>query len=627
MDDTHVNNPGRHVCGNPSLLALVLSFTMRGFWVGALLSTALAASPALADSDDWSHWRGPNRNGVARGDAPLEWSDTENVKWKVEVPGRGFSSPVLWGDKIFLTTAIQIGEPEPAPEPPTASSRNGAQGGPPSGAAGGERRRRGGGDPPGPQPEQEFVVMALNRTSGEVIWKQTATTATPHEGYHRKYGSFASATPATDGERLYAFFGSRGLYCYDLDGKLLWKKDLGQFQMRNAFGEGVAPVIYGDSLIVNVDHEGDSFIVVLDKKTGDEKWRKSRDERSNWTEPFALEHDGHAQIIVSAMLRVISYDLETGDIIWECGGLGGNVIPVPVVEDGIVYVMSGWRDPNLLAIKLGGTGDLTGTDAVLWSEARGTAYTASPVLEDGRLYVLTDRGMISCFNAKTGEPYYHQQRLTEPYNFKASLVAANGKLYLSSENEDVIVLKMGDTFEVLATNTITDESFIASPAIAGGQLLLRGQNHLYCIEYAKGSPLRTLPLLIANLISSIRGYHIQAVHSGFEGARSLCIPCFGEFQMAVIAVGQAVEMRGFRAGTQDGSVPPSTPSSSGGLRGRRRVGGWRRASYRGADHRRRRNHRLSRSASARCRGSRYTATPSCCRRADCCRGCGPCDGR
>jgi outer membrane protein assembly factor BamB len=239
--------------------------------------------------------------------------------------------------------------------------------------------------------------------------------------------------------------------------------------------------LYGDKLILKLDHEGDSFLVVLNKTTGEELWRQARDEVTSWSEPLVIEHGGRPQIVVSASSRVRGYDLESGDLIWECGGLGSNVIPAPVYHDGMVFVMSGYRDPNLLAIKLGGTGDLTGTDAVVWSQDRGTSYTVSPVLHDGKLYVLSDRGLISCFDAKTGESYYHQKRLPGPYNFKASLVAANGKLYLASEDEDVLVVKMGKEFEVLATNKLTDEMFVATPAIADGEIFLRSQENLYCI--------------------------------------------------------------------------------------------------------------------------------------------------
>ena len=305
----------------------------------------------------------------------------------------------------------------------------------------------------------------------------------PHEGFHNQYGSFASNSPVTDGKHVYAFFGSRGIYCYDMEGNPVWDKDFGvEMRMRMAFGEGMAPVLSGDRLILVFDHEGDSFMVVLDKNSGKEIWRVSRDEGSNWAAPLVTEYEGRKQIIVNATNKVRSYDFNTGDVIWECGGLGANPIPQPVRQGDTVLVMTGYQNPNLMAIKLGGEGDLTGTDAVVWNQTKGNSYTASPVLYDNKLYVLTDDGKISCYNATTGEPFYHQIRLPKTYSFKASPVGASGKLYLASENEDVIVLRMGETFEVLATNTMKDQMFIASPAISNGEIFLRSQKYLYCIS-------------------------------------------------------------------------------------------------------------------------------------------------
>ncbi len=417
----------------------------------------------------WPQWRGPYFNGMARGDAPLTWSDKANIKWKVEIPGRGFSTPVIWGDKIFLTTAIPTGKPAPAAavSDPTAAAGN---------------QRRAGGDT-SPQAEQKFEVLCLDRKTGKLIWQKTAKIAEPHEGYHRTYGSFASNSPATDGKYVYASFGSRGIFAYDFNGKLIWQRDLGvQMRMRLAFGEGSAPLLFGDRLFLVFDHEGESFMVALNKNTGKELWRAARTERSSWSTPLAIEHGGRKQIIVTATNRVRSYDAETGKVIWETAGLGSNPIPVPVFQDPFVYVMSGHRDPKLMAIKLGKEGDLSGSDSIVWSQTRGVAYTASPVLFDNKLYVLTDNGMISCFNATTGEAYYAQQRLPKAYNMKASLVGANGKLYLATEDGDVVVLKMGEKFEVLATNTLEDQVFIATPAIAAGDIFLRSQTALFRIS-------------------------------------------------------------------------------------------------------------------------------------------------
>ena len=449
----------------------------------SLYADAAVGFPApSANTDHWPEWRGPYRNGMARGDAPTAWSETKNIKWKTEIPGRGFSTPVIWGDRVFLTTAVQTGKPpEPTPTPTPTPTPSPVGTGP--GQSPNEGRRRGGpGGGAGGAIEHKFLLLCLDRKTGKVIWQKTARVATPHEGYHRTYGSFASNSPITDGKYLYASFGSRGIFCYDLNGKLIWEKDLGvQMRMRLQFGEGAAPALDKDRIYLTYDHEGGSFFVALDKRTGKEVWRAERDEPSSWSTPLVIEHAGRRQVIVSATKKVRSYDVDTGKLIWECEGLGSNVIPAPVYQDGVVFVMSGHRDPKLMAIRLGKEGNLSGTDAVLWSHTRGLSYTLSPVLHEGKLYVVTDSGQVSSFNVTTGEPYYHQTRLPRAYNFKASPVGANGKLYLASEEGDVIILKLGEKFEVLATNTLEDQMFIASPVIADGQLFLRSQNWLYCI--------------------------------------------------------------------------------------------------------------------------------------------------
>ncbi len=400
--------------------------------------------PLTADSGvegEWPRWRGPFDNGVARGPAPTKWSDTENIAWKAEVPGKGHSSPVIWEDRIFVTTAIEGGS------------------------------------------DLSFLVLAYDRKTGRKVWEQTATKSPVHEGYHRTYGSYASNSPVTDGEVLIAFFGSRGAYAYDLDGKLLWKKDFPKLNMRNEFGEGIAPTLHGDTLLLTFDHEGDDWMVALDRKTGKQLWRVERDQPSNWAPPLVVTHDGKTQAIVAAPSAVISYDIADGKEIWRCSGLGLNTIPAPVYDGKRVFVMSGFRNPNLLAIDLDGAkGDLTGTDKVLWTNQRGNSYTPSPVLQDGILYMLSDNGLLSALDAKTGKPHYMQQRLPKTYTFKSSLVAADGKLYMATEDGDVVIVKMGPKYEVVATNTIKDEFFIATPAIADGEIYLRGKNTLYCIR-------------------------------------------------------------------------------------------------------------------------------------------------
>jgi outer membrane protein assembly factor BamB len=272
------------------------------------------------------------------------------------------------------------------------------------------------------------------------------------------------------------------MYCYDFKGNLIWEKDFGvQMRIKMAFGEGMAPVLAGNRLILVFDHEGDSFIVALDKGTGKELWRAARSEKTNWAAPLVTTVGNRTEIVVAGSNKTRSYDAESGKVIWECAGLGANTIPQPVRQDDLVFVMTGYRNPNLMAIRLGREGDLTGTDAVVWSQTRGNSYTPSPVVYDNKLYVLTDNGTLSCYNARTGAPYYHQARLPKPYSFKSSPVGANGRLYLASEDGDVIVLKMGESFEVLATNAMRDQVFIATPAVAGGEIVLRSRTTLFCI--------------------------------------------------------------------------------------------------------------------------------------------------
>ena len=436
--------------------------TCAGRFVTLSLSIVVVATLSAQRVDvpnEWRQWRGPTNTGMATGDAPLKWDDKTNVRWKIEIPGRGFSSPVIAGDRIFVTTAIPTAEIK-APE--------GGRG--PGGGA-------------GAGVEHRFVVMAIDRQTGKTHWERTATTAVPHEGYHRVYGSFASNSPVTDGTRVYAFFGSRGLFAYDIHGKEIWKKDFSvPMNMRLQFGEGSAVVLNDGRLYTLFDHEKGSFLAALDAASGKELWRTPREEKSNWSTPLVLEHAGRKQIVVSASERVHAYDIETGKSIWQATGLGMNTIPQPVQSGDTVIVMSGYRNPNLLAIKLGRTGDLTGTDAIAWTTTRGLWYTPSPVLHENKLYVLTDTAQLTCFNATTGEAHYQQMRFDKPYNIKASPVGANGKLYISTEEGDVAVVRMGEKFEVLATNTLADQSFIAAPAVAGGDLFLRSRTHLFRIS-------------------------------------------------------------------------------------------------------------------------------------------------
>lgn len=332
-----------------------------------------------------------------------------------------------------------------------------------------------------PTDPYQFAVVALDRKSGAVRWQTTVKEEVPHEGHHRDHG-FASSSPVTDGKHLWVSFGSRGVHCLDLAGKLVWSRDLGKMQTRNAFGEGASPALHGDTLVIPWDHEGADFVVALDKQTGEERWRQTRDEPTSWSTPLILEHEGVAQAIVSATNRIRSYELATGKVLWECGGMTTNVIPTPVSGFGLVHAISGFRGAALLAIKLGSTGDLTGTEAIAWRHDKGTPYVPSPLLSGERLYFHAgNTGTLSCFNAKTGQAFYETQRIEELLGgVYASPVAAAGHVYLTGRDGKSVVIKDADTLEVVAANRLEDR-FDASPAIAGGELFLRGHEFVYCI--------------------------------------------------------------------------------------------------------------------------------------------------
>ena len=451
----------------PRLVTIVAALWLLPGWV----------SPAVAQPSDaeryWGQWRGPEANGVGRyADPPLTWSEAEHVAWKVEVPGRGSASPIVWGDKVFLLTAVPIGDPVPLAAPQISRRQ------PPP-------ERRGGRGGRGPQEVRlhRFMVMAFDRETGAVAWERVAREELPHEGYQQPNGSYASGSAVTDGKRLYAFFGSWGLYAYDMDGEPQWEVDLGTRFMRNAFGEGTTPALHGDTLVVTWDHiGGESFVAALDARSGEERWRAHRDEIDTWATPLVVEHDGRAQVITPAMNQVYSYDLKTGDTVWRSRGTTMNAIPSPVHAGGIVYVTSGYRGNNLQAIRLADArGDIAGTGAIVWELNRDTPYVPSPLLYDDALYLLkSNDGILSAFDPATGEPHYALQRLQGIPNVFASPVGAAGRVYITGRDGATLVIRQGDRYEVLAVNRL-DDGFDASPALVDDELYLRGYRHLYKI--------------------------------------------------------------------------------------------------------------------------------------------------
>lgn len=429
-------------------------------WFLVFLLPLIGFAEGPRDERYWAQWRGPLDTGVAtKAKPPVEWSETKNIKWKIPLFGEATSSPVVWDDRIFLTTAVSHGEEID----PAAGIRPGAH------------------DNTFKVQKTEFIVFAVNRENGNILWQTTVLDDVPHESRHDT-GSYASASPITDGEHIYAFFGSNGLYCLDWDGKVLWEKDLGDMHTKHGHGEGSSPTLYGDTLVVNWDHEGPSFVVALDKFTGKELWRNDRDEPTSWSTPHVVVHNDNPQVVISAANRIRSYDFGTGRLIWECGGLSHNVVAGPVSEDGFVVCGSSYEKQAILGISLeGAEGDITDTDNVTWFKRHDTPYVPSLLLYQGHVYYLRHyQGILTCLYAKTGEEVYSRARLPGIGSVYASPVAADGRIYLTSLEGNTIVFTSGPNPEVLSVNTL-DDSFSASAALVGKELFLRGDNFLYCI--------------------------------------------------------------------------------------------------------------------------------------------------
>ncbi|MEM7313393.1 MAG: PQQ-binding-like beta-propeller repeat protein, partial [Planctomycetota bacterium] len=415
-------------------------------------------------SRNWHQWRGPESNGVSRtATPPKTWSETENVKWRAAIEGSGGSTPIVWEDKIFLLTAINTGEVDPSlPKPEDQPKR-----------VFGIKF---------PNTRYEFVVLCLDRETGKEIWRRTATTGIPHEGHHSD-NDFASASPVTDGENLYCWFGSAGLFCFDLNGNKIWQRNLGKAYMGASLGEGCSPVLRDGFLAIVRDHSRQSMIHVIDaKNNGKTLWEKKRDEPNAWATPYATYHSGRTQLITAASNKIRSYDLYSGEIIWECGGLTGNVIPCPVVEEDLVYCMSGYEGFSLLALPLNSLGSITPDTAAVWRIKKDTPYIPSPLLYDGRLFFTkSNQAILTCVDSRTGKPYFGPKRLPNLNGLYASPVAADGRVYITGRRGMTLVLENGNEFKLLAKNKV-DDLIDSSVALAGSQLFLRGQNKLYCIE-------------------------------------------------------------------------------------------------------------------------------------------------
>ena len=418
-----------------------------------------------ARSPRWNQWRGPLGTGVAP-DAkpPVEWSSTKNIRWKTELPGKGHSSPVLWEDHVFVTAAIPVG-PKLSPR---MSGRPGEHDNLPIDS------------------KYQFVVIAVDRRDGAILWNKVVREEVPLEAGHMT-GSLASASPVTDGEFVFAHFGAQGVYCLNLQGEVVWERNLGPMHTKHGHGHGASPTLYGDSLIVNWDHEDGSFLVVLDKRTGKNRWRRERHEDTSWCSPIVIERKDsegvvRPQIVVCGTDRVRGFDLESGAILWECGGMSSNVVATPVYANGTLYVGSSYEKRILIAINLQDAhGDLTDTKHVAWTRTRNTPYVPSMLLYDDFLYFLSHyQNIITRVHGPSGKDEPGPLRLGELGNIYASPVAANGFVYVTDLSGTTVVLSHEQTPKTVAVNRL-DESISASAAIEEDEIFLRGEKHLFCI--------------------------------------------------------------------------------------------------------------------------------------------------
>jgi outer membrane protein assembly factor BamB len=392
--------------------------------------TISVLGPLLGAVDQWPQFRGSQSTGVADDAAlPETWSATRNVVWKAEIPGSGWSSPVVWGDRIFLTSVIS----SVAPETPKKGLY-----------FGGNRESI-------PTDEHRWMVYVIDWKTGKIVWEREVHRGSPRSSHHLK-NTYASETPVSDGERVYAYFGNLGLFVFDMEGKPVWSEHWGPFRTRYGWGTAASPVLYKERVYVVNDNDDQSFLAALDKRTGKQIWRVQRDEASNWSTPFIWENEQRTEIITSGTRKVRAYDLD-GKVLWELGGMSSIVIPTPFAQHGLLYLASGYVGDNVrpvFAVRPSARGDIslkeneTGNEYIAWYQRQAGPYNPSPLVYGDFYYTLLDRGMMTCHEARTGREIYGKQRIDpETTAFTASPWAYNGKIFALSEDGDTFVIQAG----------------------------------------------------------------------------------------------------------------------------------------------------------------------------------------
>jgi outer membrane protein assembly factor BamB len=437
-----------------------------------LLSLALATFVAAAAShaeDNWPQFRGADSLGFApAANLPDHWSATETVAWKAEVAGRGWSSPIVWSNNIFLTTVVNTGEPE--------APKKGLY-------FGGNREKP-------PESKHQWKVLCLDLHTGKVVWEQLAHQGVPTTPIHLK-NSYASETPITDGGRVYAYFGNVGVFCYDVDGKLLWTKTIEPHKNRFGWGTAASPVLYNGRLYIVNDNDEDSYLLCLDALTGNELFRVAREEKSNWATPYIWKNSLRTELITTGTGHNHSYDLE-GRLLWELAGMSSITIATPYSNDDTLFISSGYvmdKKKPIYAIRPGASGDIslkddeTQNEFIAWCNKTAAPYNPSTLLYNDLLYVLYDQGFFACYNPKTGEEVYGRQRIPEGKAFTASPWASGDKIFCLNEDGVTFVIATGKEFKILGTNTLADDDMcMATPALVGDRLLIRTSARLYCIQ-------------------------------------------------------------------------------------------------------------------------------------------------
>jgi len=454
--------------------------------IRTLVCTALclAASATVAGAQNWPSFRGPQASGVGEGTTPAAWNveKSENVVWKTAIPGLAHSSPVVWGDRVFVTTAVST-EADPA-------LRVGLYGDV---------------DSVETKFEHSWRTYSLDKKTGKILWEKVAHVGMPKVKRHTK-ATHANSSPATDGKHVVALFGSAGLFVYDFAGKLLWKKDLGVldsgwfYDPSYQWEFGSSPVIYKNLVILQIDVQKSSHLVAFDLKDGRQVWRTERDEIPGWSTPSVFETGKRAELVTNGTKGIRGYDPLTGKELWKLTPNSEIVTPTPIMAHGLFYVTSGYRPINpIYAIRPGASGDITleqGKDsspAIAWSKPKGGPYMPTPIVYGDYLYTCQNNGLLTAYNAKTGEEVYKERIAgTRTVAFTASPVAADGKLYFPGEEGEVFTVKAGPKFELLATNPM-GEVLMASPAISDGMLIIRGQRHVFAIAQKKAEKAAAKP--------------------------------------------------------------------------------------------------------------------------------------